>query len=260
MLAADAGRWHDAGMDEKTWRQYTGPVLLIASIAFLLAYSWRVVTDADGIVVVIANVVIVVTWILFIVDYLVRFFLAERKWKWFRTHLGDLAITILPVLRLVRLGRVFTRLPGMRRTKAAALRTRILVYGIAAAAILILIASLQVLDVERNAPHATIVSFGDAIWWACVTATTTGFGDFTPVTVVGRVVGVILMFGGVALAGIITATLASWVFERGATAEDEEVDAATKADVHALRDEIAALRALLARQGEERPPGGGALQ
>jgi voltage-gated potassium channel len=148
----------------------------------------------------------------------------------------------------------------MRRTKAAALRTRILVYGIAAAALLILIASLQVLDVERNAPHATIVSFGDAIWWACVTATTTGFGDFTPVTVVGRVVGVILMFGGVALAGIITATLASWVFERGATAEDEEVDAATQADVHALRDEIAARRALLARQGEEPPPGDGALQ
>jgi hypothetical protein len=57
-----------------------------------------------------------------------------------------------------------------------------------------------------------------------------------------------------------TATLASWVFERGATAEDEDVDAATKADVHALRDEIAALRALLARQGEEPPPGGGAVQ
>ncbi|MFE6734786.1 potassium channel family protein [Microbacterium sp. NPDC057650] len=248
-------------MDEQTWRKRTGPTLLVASIAFLLAYSWRVITEADGVIEVIANVVIIVTWVLFVADYVVRFSLAPQKWLWFRTHLADLAITIIPVLRLARLGRVFTRLPGMRRTRAAALRTRILVYGIAAAAILILIASLQVLDVERNAPGATIVSFGDALWWSCVTATTTGFGDLTPVTVVGRAVGVILMFGGVALAGIITATLASWVVERGATADDEDdADAATKADVHALRDEIAALRELLTRQGDEPPPGSGTVQ
>jgi voltage-gated potassium channel len=35
--------------------------------------------------------------------------------------------------------------------------------------------------------------FGDALWWAVVTATTTGYGDMFPATSGGRVVAVILM-------------------------------------------------------------------
>lgn len=218
----------------------------MASIAFLIAYSWRVITEAEGSVALLANIVILITWTAFVVDYVVRLSLATRRWAWFRGHLPDLAITLIPVLRLVRVVKVFTRLPGVRRTHAAALRTRIMVYGLASSAILIYIASLQVLDAERRVEGATIVSFGDALWWSCVTATTTGFGDLTPVTMNGRLVGVILMFGGVALAGVITATLASWVFERGARGDDA-ADAATRGDIRALQAEIAALRSSLGR-------------
>jgi voltage-gated potassium channel len=36
-------------------------------------------------------------------------------------------------------------------------------------------------------------SFWDALWWATVTAMTVGYGDFAPVTVPGRIAGMVLM-------------------------------------------------------------------
>ena len=44
-----------------------------------------------------------------------------------------------------------------------------------------------------------------------MTITTVGYGDLSPVTPMDRFVTVLLMIGGVALIGVVTATLTSWV-------------------------------------------------
>jgi len=50
---------------------------------------------------------------------------------------------------------------------------------------------------------------GDGIWWAVVTMTTVGYGDKVPLSTGGRILGIIVMFIGVALVSVFTATISS---------------------------------------------------
>lgn len=227
-------------MDEVSWHRRTAWPLVAASLVYLLAYSWRVIADLSGSAWTVTTWVMAVTWAMFIIDYIVRLCLAEDRGAWFRHHLGALAFALIPVLRLVQLLRVLTRVPALRGTAGAALRTKIIVYSIGVTAVLIYVASLAALEAERHAPSATIVSFGDALWWSWVSATTTGYGDLVPVTASGRLVGVGLMGGGVVLAGIITATLASWIVER-ASRGDDSAEPATRGQLRALMEKVDAL-------------------
>ncbi|MRM78863.1 potassium channel protein [Lactococcus lactis subsp. cremoris] len=54
------------------------------------------------------------------------------------------------------------------------------------------------------------ISFGDAVWWAIVTTTTVGYGDFYPKTIVGKFAAAILMFLGIGLIGYLTSTIINY--------------------------------------------------
>ena len=57
-------------------------------------------------------------------------------------------------------------------------------------------------------------SFPDAVWWAIVTLTTVGFGDISPTSLGGRLIGVVLMFFGIGVLGMFTATIAGVFVEK----------------------------------------------
>ena len=52
---------------------------------------------------------------------------------------------------------------------------------------------------EGGRPDASIQSFWDAIWFSIITLTTVGYGDLSPVTPFGRVVGLIFAFCSVGI-------------------------------------------------------------
>ncbi|GAB3577923.1 potassium channel family protein [Leifsonia lichenia] len=234
-------------MTLERWHRTTEWPLTGAAALFLVAYAWEVIADLSGPPLVVAETVIWLTWGVFLVDYFVCLLLAPNRWRWFYTHLFDLAIVVLPMLRPLRLLRLVTILSVLQRTAGAAFRGRVVVYVVGAGALLVFTAALAALDAERHAPGAHINTFARAVWWAFETISTVGYGDFTPVTEVGRLVAVGLMIGGIAMLGIVTATLASWIVERVAQTEID-TRAATRGQITALSAQVSELRELLERK------------
>ena len=54
----------------------------------------------------------------------------------------------------------------------------------------------------------------DGLWWSIVTLTTVGFGDIFPVSLGGRLIGIVLMFFGIGVLGMFTATIAGVFVEQ----------------------------------------------
>jgi len=56
--------------------------------------------------------------------------------------------------------------------------------------------------------------FIDSLWWGAVTITTVGYGDMAPVSNTGRMIAVMMMFGGIVLTSIFSGTIASIFVDR----------------------------------------------
>lgn len=233
-------------MTEQRWAEATHWPLIVASVLWLIAYSWKVIADVSGVGAIGLWIVIGGTYAFFVVDYLVRLMLADPRAPWFRAHLLDLAIVAIPMLRVLRLLRVLTAFRFGKQSAGTALRNRIAVYGVGASLLVIYLCALAVLEAERGVPGANIETFGDAIWWAFVTVATVGYGDFFPVTAVGRMWAVGLMASGIAIVGTVTATVSSWVIELASQGRDDN-EPSTRGQMRELLKEVSDLRQQLAQ-------------
>lgn len=154
-------------------------------------------------------------WLLFAVDLVFRYFMTSPKTHFFRNNWLDTITVVIPQLRALRALRAFTG--GGIMSKKGFLSGSAIASGILAVILIVWVGGLMVLNAERGAPGAEITTLGDAVWWGFETITTVGYGDFVPVTAEGRIFAVMIMFVGISVLGVVSATFASTLVKKGNT-------------------------------------------
>lgn len=259
------------------WERRTTPIVVVAALVPLI-----IAGTTDGISDPIL-IVDLICWSVFAIDLGVHLHIDRRYLRrpvgWFDLAIVVLTVpwyvffpdldntVILTVLRLARLARVVVvAFKGFRGLRFLAERLGIAVlYG----TLVTLSCAFIVYEAER--PHHGFVSYGDALWWAVVTVTTVGYGDMVPVTVVGRITAAFLMFSGLALLGVVAASLASFLhledtnrlLRRAQTVEAAQIEATEPesqpdnaqllAEIRSLRAEVTELRDQVAGPSGRRP-------
>jgi len=230
-----------------TWMQV--PIIVSAVLPLVI------VPTSNGLV---GAVVGIVTWLVFLVDYMVH---VRHLIRYRRTRLGrfDLFVVVatapwflfpgaragqfVVLLRLARLARLVMATRGARRLFERLGRVAAVAGGV------VVVGSLVAYHAEHptNPGFATI---GDALWWGIVTLTTVGYGDIVPKTATGRWAAVVIMITGVAVLGLLAGSLASFFrLDNGKSATEPPTDepagspaAAGEDALRALAAEVSALR------------------
>jgi voltage-gated potassium channel len=229
------------------WEASTEWPLTGLAVVFLAVYAVPILRpDLPAAAVSLCVVTGWLVWAVFVADYLARWALSRNRQKFVAGTAVDLVVIALPLLRPLRVLRLLTLLDILNRRASSSLRGRVAAYVGSATSLIIFCSALTVLDAERSNPDANITTFADALWWATTTVTTVGYGDRFPTTSGGRLVAVLLMVGGIALLGIVTAGLASWLIDR-IRAVEAESQAVTRHDIAELTAQVEALRSEVSR-------------
>jgi voltage-gated potassium channel len=187
------------------------PILISAILPIIISFG----PDDD----VFFVAVMAVTWGVFIADYVVHMRLL-RGYARSRRGMFDLAVVFLtapwfliPGLggsQFVALARL-ARLARIAKVSDGGVRRLIQQLGRVGLYTLLLVVACAYVAYQVERPvNDQFADFGDSVFWAIVTITTVGYGDIVPVTTVGRLMSVVLMFSGVGLLGVLAGTLASF--------------------------------------------------
>jgi voltage-gated potassium channel len=256
-------------------------VLTILSLAVMVVMLLPISDATYKLLSVYDNLICVI----FLIDFFLNlrgaakksdYFIRQRGWLDLLGSIPSFGVfklgSLLRLARLSRLARI-TRLLRGEQKKALVKdvldhRSQYAVFITIFLTILVLtVASVLVLQFESKSPEANITTGGDALWYAIVTITTVGYGDFYPVTTAGRITAVFIMFMGVGIIGALASILASLLVAPSSSAEESSAEEGTAAapaasaataaapalsvqeELKAVREELAVMRQMLEKMG-----------
>ena len=181
-----------------------------------------------------------IVWLAFVVETVLLTWLVRDKFYYLRTNWMNLVIIAagipilwegldvaagLRALRLLIAAEVLINLSGSLRVLLSRnnLGTTLLV-----SLIVIIVAGLVVAGMDP-----AFASPWEGIWWAWVTVTTVGYGDFVPVSGEGRVLGGFLILLGIGLFAMLTASFSALFISQ----TEEEVEEGIEEEIHYTKSE-----------------------
>jgi len=238
--------------------------MLLLSVAWLglllyeLAYGNSALLETFGVVI----------WIIFGVEFALRFALAPVKSVFLRSNWLTIAALVLPALRIFRALRLFRAARALRGVRLvrivstanrsmgalkAAMHRRRFNYVVVMTLVVLALGAAGMMNFEPAAEvDGGFTSYADALWWTAMLLTTIG-SQYWPVTLEGRILALLISVYGLAVFGYITASFAS--FFVGRDASEAKARGASAADIASLSAEIAALRRVIDPPGQASPDG-----
>jgi voltage-gated potassium channel len=171
----------------------------------------------------IFHVLDVIILLFFALEYLLRVLIARKRWKFVFSFLGIIdLIVILPLfghalnlgfLRGFRMLKILYLLKTIRQShlmlaffRSFRLYKQELRIFCATFLSVMLMSSMGIYALEHDVNYA-FSTMTDSIWWSIVTITNVGYGDIVPITIMGKIVGGIVMMMGLATVALMTAIL-----------------------------------------------------
>ena len=165
--------------------------------------------------------------IFFIIEYVLKLSVSDNRWLYVRTNLVDLlailpflrffrlfrgirVLRLLRLIRLIRLGNMVARRLSMLEG-AKNIREILIIIMVFFAALLG--GSIGITIFER-AENKNLNHLGDGLWWCIVTLTTVGYGDISPVTASGKILGGVLMLVGLSFYGLVAGLGSTLIINR----------------------------------------------
>lgn len=133
------------------------------------------------------------------------------------------SLRLVRILRILKLNRYFDALRSIGVVLST--KRRELMGSLFFVGLLMLVSSLLMHSVEHDAQPEVFRNAFSGLWWAVATLTTVGYGDIYPVTILGRILGALIAFSGIAALAIPTGIITAGLTERigHGKAVDEEL-------------------------------------
>lgn len=212
--------------DHKSGRIFSFTIQLLIIVS-LISFSIDTLPNLSASIKEILNFIELITVLVFTLEYILRIFVAEKKFRFIFSFYGlvDLAailpfyistgldlraVRIFRLLRLVRILKLLKYSKAIKRFQRALViaKEELILFGFVAV-IMLYLSAVGIYYFEHSAQPEQFKSVFHSLWWAVTTLTTVGYGDMFPITAGGKLFTFFVLMIGLGIVAVPTGLVAS---------------------------------------------------